>query len=124
MICIWNMDLFFISTGIAPSDMLVSSVFSNCIFFLICCLLFSFAQKIPSRVDLLNIGEAGFTGVRLGEGPPSRVAYKTKTDGWMVFNKQWGVFAAATNLQDGAAALFTFQMSNVNAFDIICVATS
>ncbi|KAM3259207.1 hypothetical protein ACQJBY_050780 [Aegilops geniculata] len=80
--------------------------------------------KIPSRVDLLNIGEAGFTGVRLGEGPPSRVAYKTKTDGWMVFNKQWGVFAAATNLQDGAAALFTFQMSNVNAFDIICVATS
>lgn len=79
-------------------------------------------MKIPNKVrQLLNIGEAGFIGVHLGEGPLSRVVYKTDRDGRMVFNKEWGVFATTTNLQAGSAALFTFQMSNINAFDVICV---
>ncbi|XBJ08545.1 hypothetical protein VPH35_013827 [Triticum aestivum] len=80
------------------------------------------SMKIPNQVCvLLNIGAEGFIGVRLGEGPLSRVASKTAKDGRMVFNKEWGVFVSTYNLQVGSAAVFTFRRSNVAPFDVVCV---
>lgn len=80
------------------------------------------SMKIPNQVCvLLNIGAEGFIGVRLGEGPLSRVAFKTAKDGRMVFNKEWGVFVSTYNLQVGSAAMFTFSRSNAAPFDVVCV---
>lgn len=80
------------------------------------------SMKIPNKVRvLLNIGAEGFIGVRLGEGPVSRVGFKTSKDGRMVFSKEWGIFVSTHNLEAGSAAVFTFRRSNTATFDVVCV---